>query len=53
MRIFIAVDDSKRSGGQTSSAIGIDYLEECILGIEGRSQQLLSDEENFIQHLHG
>ncbi|URE45487.1 Plant protein [Musa troglodytarum] len=52
-RELTAVDDSKQSGGQTSSVIGIDYLEECILGIEGRSQQLLSTEENFIQHLHG
>lgn len=44
---------AKLVGGQTSSGIGLDRLEECMLGKEGRGGEMLSNEETFVQHLRG
>ena len=44
--------NSKQLGGQASTHIGVVCLEQCMLGREGRSETMLSNDESFIRHLH-
>ncbi|URE28713.1 hypothetical protein MUK42_06311 [Musa troglodytarum] len=44
--------NAKQLGGQASTHIGVDRLEQCMLGREGRSEAMLSNDESFIRHLH-
>ncbi|CAL9166768.1 unnamed protein product [Musa hybrid cultivar] len=44
--------NSKQLGGQASTHIGVVRLEQCMLGREGRSEAMLSNDESFIRHLH-
>ncbi|RWW87784.1 hypothetical protein BHE74_00003363 [Ensete ventricosum] len=44
--------NAKQLGAQASTHIGVDRLEQCILGREGRPEAMLSNDENFIRHLH-
>ncbi|WOL15189.1 hypothetical protein Cni_G23970 [Canna indica] len=52
-RSSVDAANAKQLGGQTSSQIGINHLEECMLGKEERPEQMLTNEESFIHHLHG